>query len=569
MVRHFLLLWSVLLVTALFAQPNPAPFLNIPLVPESAAPGSPGFTLTLNGTGFVSGATATWNGSPRPTKFVSASQLTAQISAADVAKSGTASVAVQNPGQGEGSSNIVYFPIRKALTSVSFAPHRQIVPSTNANVIATGDFNGDGNLDLVIANFDGINDYVDVYLGNGKGGFAAPIRSTGSPDTCCGPVSLLVADFNADGIPDIAISTFNGDGNDPTFGYVMSGNGDGTFSPTEQGFQVCTAAAAGDVNGDSFQDLITTCVSSEGDFVDAYVYLSDGKTSFTQSQRLANVGGAGAALGDFNGDGKLDLALAGTEPLGGTAGVWVALGNGDGTFETPVQYSTQNKSNVVYAADVNGDGKLDLVTDGICTLYGNGDGTFTPGPCTGTDLSGHRTAFGDFDGDGTLDVVIAGFMEPDFAIYPGKPDGTFGSPLIYSVPGGPFNSYMAAMPVGDFMNDGGLDFVASLQPETILFVQTVASVSPTTLNFGTRQETKSVTLTNALGRALELGKFEIKESKPGAFRIVGNNCGTALPGGGSCEVQIRFTPAGSLSGYLIVNYQANGSPQIVPLSGLD
>src|SRR5580658_11072455 len=118
---------SVLLIAVLgflagsaIAQ-NPVPFLNQPLVPDAAAPGGAGFTLTVNGTGFVASSTVNWNGSSRATKFVSGSQLTATILASDIATASTASVTVVSPGPG-GVSNIQYFSIAVPETSVSFLP---------------------------------------------------------------------------------------------------------------------------------------------------------------------------------------------------------------------------------------------------------------------------------------------------------------------------------------------------------------------------------------------------------------------------------------------------------------
>src|SRR5437016_4184159 len=89
----------------LWAQ-SPVPLVNQPLVPAAAAPGGPGFTLTVNGTGFVSGSVVNWNASPRPTTFISGSQLTASIATADIATAGTASVTVVNPTPGGGTSNV-------------------------------------------------------------------------------------------------------------------------------------------------------------------------------------------------------------------------------------------------------------------------------------------------------------------------------------------------------------------------------------------------------------------------------------------------------------------------------
>src|SRR5205823_1071084 len=93
------------------AQTNPVPLINQPLVPDAIAPGGAGFTLTVNGTGFVSGSVVNWNGSARATTFVSNSQLTGNILASDIATASTASITVVNPTPGGGRSNAVFFPI--------------------------------------------------------------------------------------------------------------------------------------------------------------------------------------------------------------------------------------------------------------------------------------------------------------------------------------------------------------------------------------------------------------------------------------------------------------------------
>src|SRR6266446_1260523 len=92
----------VFLASSLSGQSNPVPFVNQPLVPSAVAPGGPAFTLTVNGTGFVSGAVVNWNGSPRSTTFVSGSQLSAAISAADISSPSTAAISVVNPLPGGG-----------------------------------------------------------------------------------------------------------------------------------------------------------------------------------------------------------------------------------------------------------------------------------------------------------------------------------------------------------------------------------------------------------------------------------------------------------------------------------
>jgi len=101
--------------------PNPVPLINQPLVPMAASPGGPGFTLTVNGTGFVSGSVVNWNGGVRTTTFVSAAQLTATIFASDIAMAGTASVTVRNPSPGGGISNVMFFSVSTPASTVTFS----------------------------------------------------------------------------------------------------------------------------------------------------------------------------------------------------------------------------------------------------------------------------------------------------------------------------------------------------------------------------------------------------------------------------------------------------------------
>jgi hypothetical protein len=97
---------------------NPVPLINEPLVPDTVMPGSAGFTLVVNGTGFAKGAVVNWNGSARATSFVSSSQLKAAVLSSDIAKAGTASVRVLNPSPGGGGSNAVFFPVARPTTLV-------------------------------------------------------------------------------------------------------------------------------------------------------------------------------------------------------------------------------------------------------------------------------------------------------------------------------------------------------------------------------------------------------------------------------------------------------------------
>jgi hypothetical protein len=421
---------SVLLIAVLgflagsaIAQ-NPVPLTYQPLVPDATAPGGPAFTLTVNGSGFVPASVVDWNGRPRATTFISSSQLTAAILASDIAAASTATVTAVSPSPGGGVSNTQPFSIAVPETSASFQP---AVTYDSGGYIAQSvriaDLNADGKPDIVVADWWNANNVgiVGVLLGNGDGTFqpAVTYETDGAPNH-----SLEVADVNGDGKLDLIVSSCAASasacGSAEGVVSVLLGNGDGTFQPArsyDSGAPDGAHVAVADVNGDGKLDLIVTNYVGEtnGDGT-AAVLLGNGDGTF-RSPVLYDVGAPnpdGVAVADVNGDGLLDLLVASRS--GSTLSL--LLGNGDGTFQPAVTYATGGEnSGWVSVADLNGEGKLDAVMGNaniglangtVSVLLGVGNGTFEP-PVT-YDSGGYaavKLVIADVNSDGRQNLIVA------------------------------------------------------------------------------------------------------------------------------------------------------------------
>jgi hypothetical protein len=269
--------------------------------------------------------------------------------------------------------------------------------------IGASDFNGDGNEDLVVTNSD---DGLTALLGNGDGTLQPPLSSAALISDF--PISMAVADFNGDGKPDIAVVNYS---YPPISGTVsvLLGAGDGTF-PAVVNYVVGagpTSIAVGDFNGDGKADIAVT-YWDDANPIYVSVLLGNGDGTF---QAPANYWAGGGSycvvVGDFNGDAKLDIAVAN---LAGSGGVTVLLGNGDGTFEPAISSADGAGGQSISVADVNGDGKEDLIafgaTSDVSVLLGNGDGTFQSTGRYETN-GASSVAVANFDGDGRADLATA------------------------------------------------------------------------------------------------------------------------------------------------------------------
>jgi len=547
-----------ILSTTAFAAENPVPLINQPLVPDATAPGGAGFTLAVHGTGFVSGAVVNWNHSSLATTFVSDSRLTASVPASDIAAANTASVTVLNPSPGGGTSNVMFFEVTPSSPSIALSAPSAFGAGTDPDSVAVGDFNGDGKLDLAVANEGSGN--VSVLLGNGHGTFQAAVDYGAGTD----PDSVAVGDFNGDGKLDLVVA--NGGSNNIS---ILLGNGDGTFQAAVNygvgSGSVPTSVAVGDFNGDGKLDLAVANELSNN----VSILLGNGDGTF---QAAVNDGAGSTlfavAVGDFNGDGRLDLAVADAV----SDYVSVLLGNGDGTFKTAVQYVAGFEPLSVAVADFNGDGKLDLAvanyeSNNVSILLGKGNGTFQAAVDYGTGTPGSVTV-GDFNGDGKLDLVVGGADGDNVSIVSvlfGNGDGTFQAAVNYGTGAGP-----TSVAVGDFNGDGRLDLAF---PASLLLQTPFASLSSSNLNFGnqlvgTTSAANTVTVSNPSGLALTISSIAVTGTNAADFSQT-NTCGTGLAIGASCTITVTFKPAqtGPRTASVTITDNAAGSPQTIGLSG--
>jgi hypothetical protein len=338
---------------------------------------------------------------------------------------------------------------------LAFAPAVDYPVGDSPQAVVSADFNGDGRLDLAVANY--LSHSVSVLLGNANGTFQPALTSP----TGANPRSLAVGDFNSDGKLDVATANA-GDVS------VLLGNGDGTFGAPRSlslGFgEQPASVAVGDFNADGKLDLGVTANTYYGFWYGYYgtanVLLGNGDGSFSApSWNFLEWGWHNSAVvADFNGDGKHDFAAANSDYWT----VSVLLGDGTGNLIYGQSwFPTGAYPSSVAAGDVNGDLKTDLVTanyygNSVSVLLGNGTGGFAAAQTYAVGSGPTSVVIGDFNGDGRVDIATANSAGNDLSVLYGRPDGTFSAPLnIATVPG----AY--ALAVGDFNGDGWLDVAAA------------------------------------------------------------------------------------------------------------
>ncbi len=387
----------------------------------------------------------------------------------------------------------------------SFGAATNFTVGTAPRSVTVGDFNGDGKSDLAVANANSSN--VSVLLGTGTGSFGAATNFTVGN----GPISVRVGDFNGDGKSDLA--TTNGSGYNvsvilnttpkitiapgtnpveggtvgtfiisldtpaPTGGTVVNFNTTGSTATiladysltagtnitavTANTFTIAAGATTATLNVVALSDAVNdpnetvkVNLTSGGDYILGY----NPSASFTPPTNFA----AGSSpisvtVGDFNGDGKSDLAVANR----GSNNVSVLLGTGTGSFGAATNFSVGNAPSSVTVGDFNGDGKSDLAVanrygNNVSVLLGTGTGSFGTATNFSVGIFPVSVTVGDFNGDGKSDLATANGSSNNVSVRLGTGAGSFGTATNFSVGTGP-----ASVTVGDFNGDGKSDLAVA------------------------------------------------------------------------------------------------------------
>jgi len=320
-------------------------------------------------------------------------------------------------------------------STVTFQPAVTYPVGTAPKAVAVGDFNGDGVIDVAVANAGnpatGDDGNVSILLGNGDGTFQPATSVVAGKN----PLSIAVGDFNQDSRLDVVVAN-----NGSNTVSVMLGNGDGTFR-THVDYATGSgpnSVTVGDFNGDRMSDLavaahpanvVSVLVGNgDGTFQGHVDYATGAANPFGDPNTIV--------IADLNIDGKPDIIAS------HAGGFSILLGNGDGTFQTAIPKFVAFDTLPAFVADFNQDGKPDVLTGfhrtgppgdfGVIFLPGNGDGTFQPSVDV---VPGFAIAVADFNGDLKLDLVAV--ESGTLNLLPGSGNGTFQSPLDFSDGTGP------------------------------------------------------------------------------------------------------------------------------------
>jgi hypothetical protein len=355
---------------------------------------------------------------------------------------------------------------------------------TEQQPVTVTDIDGDGNLDIMVGNGsqglyvqdsnDNLFPMMQFLLGRGDGTFVgAPVYTQKSIQT------FATGDFNGDGKADALVYSANSNG--PGTMIVLPGDGAGNLgTPVSSPVNVAPAIiVAADMNGDGRPDAVLAGNSLMGPVVS--VLVNQGRGAFAGERDYVLPGSpTSLAVGDFNGDRIMDVAVGVGGPNGGaSSGVYVLLGRSDGTLAAPVRIDSSRYPVSLAARDINGDGRTDLViadegffapggnqVNGALHIYlGKADGTFQAGAAPSISATNYsQVVLGDVNGDGKLDLIVAGNVAgttfgtgtPNIYTLPGNGDGTFQPAQVIPL-AGTDGIGAQSIALADFNGDGILD----------------------------------------------------------------------------------------------------------------
>jgi large repetitive protein len=546
--------------------PVPVPAIGY-LFPASVTSGGGTLALHVFGSNFVSGSQVQWNGVALVTQFNSANALTATVPTTLTANGGTALITVSNPGaipvtvpvHGAPAipgtpakvSNVFYYPVNVPITTL--ADQRiNTAAGTAPFGLTAADFDGDGKLDLAVANND--DDTVSILLGNGDGTFKTQTTFA----TVGSPYGIATGDLNGDGHADLVVGSTGGQGLT-----IALGDGTGAFTVTTLSASGCLAyPVLADVNGDGNLDIVVGNECGNG----IQIFLGDGTGNFTAATPLGGTGVSGVyqvVVADFNADGILDIAAAAST---GT-NVYMYLGDGTGGFSAATAVPAVSGAWAIAAGDFDGDHNLDLVVtsnsgSGFSVLLGKGDGTFGAGTSISADGSYRAIAVADMNDDGNLDFVTSA-SPGGVMVWLGDGDGNVSdAPII-----GPGTNSLGIV-LANFATAGTLG-VATDTANGVSVLQPTISLSPTFANFGnvnvnsTAQQVFTVSNGTASGVEITEVSLGLANNTEDEFTQA-NTCGSNdLAPGASCTITVTFAPlaSGSAETQLVVFDSAPGGSQ--------
>ncbi len=436
---------------------------------------------------------------------------------------------------------------------------------------ATGDLNGDGKLDLVMASQCAPNNcsngVITVLLGNGDGTYQAPVSYSTATDL----QAVTLADVNGDGLLDIVAVSYCNSSCSSGVVNVMLGNGDGTFQPAvayNTGAPTAKAVAVGDTNGDGKLDLLVVqeCNSTNSCSNGVLsVLLGNGDGTFQSAVNYSSGAATaqGIAVADLNGDGKLDVAIVNECVSNSNCSngiVSVLLGNGDGTFQNAINSSSAGiESTAIVIGDVNGDGHPDVLVSNSCentsncsygtvgVLLGNGDGTLQNAVQYGSGGTyAQSLALADLNRDGKLDVVVSNQCPMNSncqsgnaaSVLLGNGDGTFQSGIAYAAGSNDFMAMMGpsltTVLVGDVNGDGNPDVLVTDSCYGTSFICNTGSIN-VLLGYGDGTLQAGVIYPTGSWNSYGMAVADVNgDGKPDL--LIANECGDTTCTGGSVSV---------------------------------